>query len=191
MAVFFAGILRRAYRDQQRLAALAVRDPLTALLNRRALLPHMNQWLSWSWRYERPVGVVLLDIDHFKQINDAYGHAGGDAALVAIAEAITETVRDSDVVGRFGGDEFVVLAPEADGDELDVLMSRLVNAVSAKALPVGGEEVRLSVSVGGAWVPGGTKVAPEILVAKADRSMYRAKEAGRNRAGEAVSAVPA
>lgn len=188
-AKFLAGVLHRAYRDQQRLAALAMRDPLTGHYNRRGLLGYLNQWLSWSWRYGRPVGVVLLDVDRFKQINDSYGHDVGDEALVAVSEALADTVRSSDVVGRFGGDEFIVLAPEADGQELDALMDRIVTAVGQKALKAGAGEIKLSVSVGGAWAPGGVEVAPEILVAEADRSMYLAKEAGRNRAGDVLSAI--
>jgi diguanylate cyclase (GGDEF)-like protein len=188
LATFLAGVLRRAYRDQQRLSVLAMRDQLTGLQNRRGLLGHLTQWLSWSARYSRPVGLVLLDVDHFKEINDSYGHEAGDKALASIADALSMTVRASDIVGRFGGDEFLVLAPEADGVELDGLMHRLVRAVASLPLNLGVDRVHLSVSTGAAWAPGGMSISPEQLIAKADRAMYEAKHAGRNRAGEAVEA---
>ncbi len=181
LAAFLAGVLKRAYRDQQRLAALAMRDQLTGLYNRRGLLGHLTQWLSWSERYKHPVGVALVDLDHFKAINDTLGHAGGDEALCTVARILRETVRGSDVVGRFGGDEFLVLAPEADDEVLGQLMVRIVEAVGDAPIDIGGRSVTLSVSAGGAWVPGGVAITPEILVAKADRSMYEAKSEGRNR----------
>lgn len=183
LAVFLAGVLKRTYRDQQRLAALAVRDQLTGLFNRRGLLGHLVQWLAWSRRYNRPIGVGLLDIDYFKHINDSFGHAFGDEALRRVAAAVQRTIRSSDMVGRFGGDEFLVLAPEGDLDELQQLTERIVNAVASEVVEIDGQQVILSISAGAAWVPGGVLVTPEALVAEADRSLYGAKEAGRNRAG--------
>lgn len=183
LAVFLAGVLKRAYRDQQRLAALAVRDQLTGLFNRRGLLGHLTQWIAWSQRYGRPVGVALIDLDYFKRINDSFGHAFGDEALRRVAATLQRTIRTSDVVGRFGGDEFLVLAPEGDAEVLTQLMERIVTAVAAEPFEVEGEQVILSVSAGGAWIGGGTEVTPETIVATADRAMYAAKEAGRNRAG--------
>lgn len=183
LARFLASVLKRGYRDQQRLAALAVRDQLTGLFNRRGLVGHLNQWLSWSARYGRPVGVVLIDLDRFKEINDRFGHATGDRVLQSVGQALRQTVRASDVVGRFGGDEFLVLAPEGDRDMLQQLMDRLVAAVDALDLTVADQKVRVSVSVGGAWMAGGLEMAPETFVGMADSSMYDAKGAGRGQAG--------
>lgn len=185
LARFLARVLRRAYRDQQRLASLAIRDQLTGLLNRRGLIGHLAQWVSWSERYGRPVAAVLLDIDRFKSLNDTMGHAAGDRALVIVADTLRESTRGSDVIGRFGGDEFLVLAPETGEEDLIGLMSRIVENVRTKTLEVNEHEVALSVSVGGAWVVGpGADV--EGLLAAADRSLYAAKEAGRDRAGHPV-----
>ena len=189
LATFLAGVLHRAYRDQQRLASLAVHDQLTGLYNRRGTLDHLAQWLSWSRRYGRPLSVMILDVDRFKRINDEYGHAVGDRALEAVANALTDTVRASDTVGRFGGDEFVVIAPETDGSELEAFMDRLVMAVGERRVESEGEPVSVTVSIGGAWATGGVDVSAEELVAQADRSMYEAKEAGRNRSGVAFSAA--
>jgi len=191
LASFLARVLQRSYRDQQRLAALAMLDQLTSLYNRRGFLGHLNQWLSWSARYGRPVALVLIDVDHFKTINDTLGHPAGDEALVAVAAAINEAVRRSDIVGRFGGDEFVVLAPETDSEELILLMERINIAVGQRPLVAGGEPVILSVSVGGSWVSGGIEVSAEAITAMADSSLYEAKASGRNRTGTPLQAGPA
>lgn len=191
LARFLARVLKRAYRDQQRLAQLAMRDQLTGLYNRRGLVGHLGQWLSWSARYGRPVAVALIDIDNFKRVNDVYGHSTGDNALAAVAEALAGVVRSSDIVGRFGGDEFLVLAPETEGAELSKLMGRMIEAVRAARVEYRGEPIDLSVSCGGAWLEGGVEVSGESLVAQADRSLYLAKNDGRDRAGEPVLVGPA
>ena len=190
LAVFLARVLQRAFRDQQRLAALAMLDQLTNLYNRRGFLGHLNQWLSWSARYGRPVSLALIDVDHFKTINDTLGHPAGDEALVAVASAINSAIRRSDIVGRFGGDEFVVLAPETDVGELALLMERINEAVGQTPLMAGGEPVILSVSVGGAWAPGGVEVSAQAITAAADSSLYEAKASGRNRTGTPLQAGP-
>lgn len=190
LAAFLARVLRRAYRDQQRLAALATRDQLTGLYNRRGLFSHLSQWLSWSQRYARPIGLVLVDIDRFKEINDVYGHVAGDEALEQVARILETATRSSDIVGRFGGDEFLVLAPEITEPELAQLLDRIVSMVRGTPLTAGNDAVLITVSSGGAWVPGGIPVACEAAVAAADRSLYAAKAAGRDRAGEPQLAGP-
>ena len=176
-------------RDQGRLLAGARRDALTGLHARRDTLTHLAQWLSWSQRYGRPIGVVLLDVDRFRLVNDVYGTDAGDEALGAVASTLTRAVRASDTVGRFGGDSFVVLAPETDGSELEALMARLIEAVDDVALDSEGAAYGVSVSAGAAWAPGGIAITPEWLIAQADRSLYEAKTLGRNRAGTALSAA--
>ena len=190
LSAFLARALQRAYQDQQRLAALATLDQLTGQYNRRGFLGHLNQWLAWSARYGRPLALALVDIDYFKRINDSFGHPAGDDALVAVANCIAASVRTSDIVGRFGGDEFVVLAPEANQDDLARLMERMARAVRETPLLAGGEPVILSVSVGGAYIPGGIGVTAETLIAAADGSLYEAKGAGRDRAGVPIQAGP-
>jgi diguanylate cyclase (GGDEF)-like protein len=190
LASFLARVLTRAYRDQQRLASLAMRDQLTGLYNRRGLLSHLNQWLSWSQRYNHPVGIVLIDIDRFKSINDNWGHPAGDQALRAVAESIESATRASDIVGRFGGDEFLILAPESDEIELVALMERVVLAVRGNTLHVSGHDLAATVSVGGSCAPGGVSVTSEALIAAADRSMYEAKATGRDRAGVPLPVGP-
>lgn len=191
LAIFLARVLRRAYRDQQRLAALAMRDQLTGLYNRRGLFSHLTQWLSWSQRYNRPLGIALVDIDEFKLINDRYGHNAGDSALQQVARSLERATRSSDVVGRFGGDEFLVLAPEMDESELEQMLGRIVSVTRGTPLSVDGQKVLITVSAGGAWVPGAVTVTPEDAVTAADKSLYAAKAEGRDRAGGAQLAVPA
>lgn len=194
LAAFLARVLRRSYRDQQALAALATRDQLTGLLNRRGLFNHLTQWLSWSERYDRPFGLVILDVDRFKEVNDRYGHNAGDRALEQVARALESAIRSSDIVGRFGGDEFLVISPEAAEGELELLLDRIISIVRGTPLVVGDDTVVLTISAGAAWLPGGMKVGPEIAIAAADRSLYSAKTSGRDQAGtplRADSAAPA
>jgi len=181
LASFLAKVLLRAYADQQRLAALSVQDPLTGLYNRRGILSHLAQWLAWSARYDRPVAVLLVDVDRFKEVNDGFGHPAGDAVLTAIAEALRGSVRNSDLVGRFGGDEFLVLAPETSAVDLDRVTERLLADV--RAVKVEGVDLPVTVSVGAAWSPGGLRMGSEAVIAAADGSLYEAKSAGRDRAG--------
>ena len=183
LAHFLARVLARSFRDQQRLATLAMHDPLTGLYNRRGFYGYVRQWASWSSRYGHPLGVLLVDIDWFKSINDTFGHPRGDDALRAISTALCQAVRTSDVVGRYGGDEFAILAPETDAAELVLLMNRIVEVVRDTGFTVGESSVRLSVSVGGALAQGALPITPEQLLAAADHSLYEAKTAGRDRAG--------
>jgi len=186
LAHFLARVLARSFSDQQRLAALAMHDPLTGLYNRRGFYGYVRQWASWSTRYGHPLGVLLVDIDRFKSINDTFGHPRGDDALRAVSAALCQAVRTSDVVGRYGGDEFAILAPETDADELALLMNRIVDTVSSAVFAFGDSDIRLSVSVGGSLARGALPITPEQLLAAADHSLYEAKEAGRDRAGSVV-----
>ncbi len=183
-AVFLARMLLRANRDLQRFVDLSVKDQLTGLYNRRGVLAHLSQWLAWSTRYVRPVGIVLIDVDDFKTVNDTYGHVTGDEVLRVVAASLRRGARGSDIIGRFGGDEFLLLAPETGGPELIQVMERLLERVRETPVTVDDTIVRLSVSIGGAWVGGGSSIEAETVIAAADRSLYDAKEAGRDRASE-------
>jgi diguanylate cyclase (GGDEF)-like protein len=190
LASFLARVLKRSFRDQQQLALLATHDQLTRHYNRRGLMGHLEQWLSWSARYGHPVGIALIDLDHFKRINDTFGHPVGDEALVAVADQLRSVVRTSDIVGRFGGDEFMVIAPETGGADLAVLLDRIVCAVRETAVLSGESHVALTVSAGGAFTLGGAETSMESLIASADCSLYAAKDAGRDRAGTILEIRP-
>ena len=188
LARFLARVLARSYRDQQRLAALATHDPLTGLYNRRGFYGYLRQWTAWAGRYGHPIGVLIVDVDHFKNINDTHGHPGGDVALHAIASALNNAVRGSDLVGRYGGDEFAILAPETDEAELAGLAQRVLDLVRSNPIRVGGTDIEVTVSIGGAFSRGDATATPEQILAAADRSMYHAKAAGRDRAGDLIDA---
>jgi diguanylate cyclase (GGDEF)-like protein len=191
LAGLLATSLTRAWSDTMRLSAYATHDPLTGLYNRRALHTHLPQWAAWSARYGHPLTVLLVDIDFFKDVNDRFGHATGDRALREIATAMDERVRASDLVIRYGGDEFAVIAPETGLAEYGELCTRVLDAVRAVTLDTDGDEtLRFTVSIGGAVTHDAAGSPPqrlESLLAAADQSLYSAKQTGRDRAGTPIA----
>lgn len=173
--------------SNRRLQEAALTDPLTGFRNRR----HFSEQLAEEWelaiRQRRPLSCIVLDIDHFKQINDGFGHDAGDQVLLRVSEAIRGSVRAQDFVARLGGDEFVVLCPDCVLEAAHACAARICRAVGAvEPLPhLSG--VRLSVSAGVACKDASTADA-EALLRRADQSLYQAKQAGRNRVG-ALQAV--
>jgi diguanylate cyclase (GGDEF)-like protein len=153
-------------------------DALTGLLNRRAFLERLEQENDRSRRYPRALSVLLLDVDGLKGINDRGGHAAGDAALRAIGDAIRRGLRATDTGCRFGGDEFAVMAPEADAPASRVLAERIRSLAEDMALPGG---LRATVSLGVASVASGGGWTPPGILERADRALYEAKRTGRNR----------
>jgi len=172
--------LREELREANaQLRELAIRDPLTGVFNRRHWDSLLSAELDRTRRYGRSVGLILADLDYFKGINDRFGHAVGDRVLTAAAEVLIERVRSHDVVGRFGGEEFVVLLPETGLDEAVSVAERLRAGIAALVFPdLDGLEARSSFGV--AEARGGMARADE-LVAAADAALYRAKRAGRDR----------
>ncbi|NTW28301.1 MAG: diguanylate cyclase [Coriobacteriia bacterium] len=186
IAPMLAGILTRIFAEQGVLATLAVHDPLTGIYNRRGFYGYLQQWSAWSERYEHPLAVLLIDVDNFKTINDTLGHPAGDTVLESVAAALGKAVRKVDAVGRYGGDEFVILAPETGAAELPMLMERVLQMVR-EARPLSEDQrARVTVSVGGAYTSGGLAVTPEQLLSAADRSLYEAKAAGKDCAGTPI-----
>ncbi|MEO7072093.1 MAG: GGDEF domain-containing protein [Rhodanobacter sp.] len=165
---------------QRRLSALARLDPLTGVNNRLALDEIATQVLATAARSDQPVGVLMLDADHFKKVNDKFGHAGGDTVLRAVVGTINATLRASDVIGRVGGEEFVVIAPNTNMDELMVLAERIRVTLAATPLTVDGTVLNLTVSIGAALAPPGTRDITGVL-RLADLALYSAKRGGRDR----------
>ena len=162
------------------LVEMATRDFLTGLLNRRETLRRIGQEHSRAGRLSKPLSVVMVDIDRFKEINDAHGHAAGDDVLQELSRKIREVVRDYDIVCRYGGEEFLVATPEADGETARAVAERLRCAVEEMAITVGdGSAIRFTVSAGVAQWKKGENV--DQLIARADAALYEAKAAGRNR----------
>jgi diguanylate cyclase (GGDEF)-like protein len=164
------------------LRLLATRDELTGLLNRRAFDQALAEEEERVRRFQRSLAVVLLDIDHFKRINDGHGHAAGDGVLKEVSRRLAAGVRSVDRLARYGGEEFAVLVPEADARGACAVAERLVERVAAEPVMLpDGTALRVTISAGCAEGTG-EGVRRERLVEAADRALYAAKAAGRNRA---------
>lgn len=163
------------------LAELTVRDPLTRLFNRRGLEEAVATTLSFSRRVGRPVAVLACDIDHFKRINDRFGHAGGDAVLQSFAAVLASSFRTAELVARLGGEEFVVVLPGADDDRALGAAQKLRHAVLNRRFSAGepGEQAAVTVSIGVASMPA-SQVTWDELLRRADAALYEAKSRGRN-----------
>jgi len=164
---------------QQHLSHLATEDPLTRLLNRRGLEDALYISMAHASRKGLPTAAVMVDIDHFKQINDSFGHDLGDQLLRQIADCLLRLSRFSDVVARVGGEEFLLILPDTDLDAAKVLAERIRANIGDKPLRVGSQEIPVTVSLGVASVKGMASL--DELSQSADRAMYQAKQGGRNR----------
>ena len=163
-------------------------DPLTDLHNRRHLNEQLDALTSASGRHGTPLGVVMVDVDLFKAVNDTLGHAAGDEVLRAIATRLRRMTRREDVLGRWGGEEFLALLPCTDGRGSQALAERMRAAVAAAPVELAdGTMVATTISLG--WAAG-AGADPADLVASADAALYRAKAAGRNRAEGEAAASP-
>jgi diguanylate cyclase (GGDEF)-like protein/PAS domain S-box-containing protein len=168
---------RKALEEQ--LLLLATQDSLTSALNRRAFNAQAQLELKRADRYKRPLSLAVLDLDHFKRINDEYGHLAGDQALQQFADLCRTLMRQGDIFSRFGGEEFVLLLAETDAAASILLLERLREEFSALVMHQGTESFGLQVSAGVAsWRPGDTL---DSLFKRADQALYRAKSSGRNR----------
>ena len=165
---------------QHKLETLSRTDPLTGLLNRRSLEDCLAEEYSRFTRHYTKFSVLLLDIDHFKSINDQYGHSTGDRVLKMLADSCTDNLRKHDVVARYGGEEFCVILPYTDGEQAAVLAEKLRTGISAKALKVGDSAVRVTASIGLSEVRATDKNPGEILE-RADAALYQAMQTGRDR----------
>jgi two-component system, cell cycle response regulator len=165
------------YEDARRLATV---DMLTGLLNRRAFLDNMEREHSRSTRHMYPLSVLLLDVDHFKRVNDTRGHAAGDAVLQGVAQVLTRVARRSDIVARWGGEEFVIALPQTGEAGARIAAERVRRAIAEATFPLpGGEGLGVTASIGAA-----SALAPwvtDAVIAAADEAMYAAKARGRNR----------
>jgi diguanylate cyclase (GGDEF)-like protein len=155
-------------------------DPLTGIANRQAVLGRLDEELARATRYRRPLAIVMVDLDHFKRLNDTHGHAAGDAVLRQVARRLADSIRAVDVIGRFGGEEFLAVLPETDADSAASLAEKLRRVVAGTPVRLpDGHEVTVTLSAGVAGGPGDV-LRPEILVRDADAALYSAKALGRN-----------
>jgi len=164
---------------QESLRFHAEHDALTGVLNRRAIRDVVRKELARCRRDNNTLGVILADVDHFKKVNDQYGHAAGDAVLVTVVQRISATLRSYDSVGRYGGEEFLIIAPGCDLPLAQKLAERIRSAISNEPVDLGNESANVTLSLG--VILGTAESDPEFLVAQADTAMYQAKRNGRNR----------
>jgi diguanylate cyclase (GGDEF)-like protein len=159
---------------------MAITDGLTGLFNRRYFQQALERELARADRGASSLALLLLDIDHFKVLNDTYGHALGDAVLKKIADVLGETLRKGDVLARYGGEEFVVLLPQSTYQGAQEFAQRVWKAVGTAPIHPGGGALRVTASVGWALLPEDVDSA-EALLEASDRALYYAKETGRNK----------
>ncbi len=181
LKLVFLDPLERAFHET--LLDLSTRDPLTGLANRSSTLAEFQNRFGLSFRYSRPLSVVICDLDLFKQINDQHGHGGGDLVLRAFGERLSAALREADLAGRIGGEEFLMVLPETDLAGARLLTERLRKAIAAKPILLPTGSVSLTCSMGMAQ-----RTIPDLeaghLLARADAALYRAKAQGRNRVCE-------
>lgn len=183
-------------RWHQRLAAdellqMALRDPLTGLLNRRAFEEELREIWNRARTQGLPVGLLMIDIDHFKAMNDTYGHVAGDLILKECARLVCANVRDSDIVCRYyGGDELVVILPLANDADTRLAAERLLEAFRNTILCPGAYDIQATISIGANSIQAANSHTLEQLLIQADRALYRAKQTGRNQACFADEAPP-
>ncbi len=173
-------MLRQQDALRSELERLATIDPLTSLLNRRAFLERARAEIARMRRYRRPVSAVVIDADHFKRVNDRYGHLVGDEVLMGIARRVTAALRLSDVVARYGGEEMCALLPETDAAEAALVAERIRAAVGTDAVRTASGLLRVTVSVGVATMRPSDNAIDDLL-RRADDALYAAKRSGRDR----------
>lgn len=164
-----------------RLEHMARTDPLTEIANRRHFFAMAQVELDRAQRYAHPIGVLLIDIDHFKQVNDRYGHQVGDTALQLVARECQRQLRTSDLLARYGGEELICLLVESSEEGVLATGDRIRRAIAAVQLQSAGHAVQLTVSIGVAARAALSDVPLDTLIARADQALYQAKAAGRNR----------
>jgi len=166
---------------QEALREQAMRDALTGLLNRRATLDLFLAEMSRARREKTPLSLMMLDIDHFKPVNDRFGHLMGDEVLCDVARRLRVSARNYDLVGRFGGEEFLIVAPRCRPTDALIQAERLREAVCSHPITLKDTSLAVTISVGVATALEPDQLDMEALLNTADQALYRAKEAGRNR----------
>jgi diguanylate cyclase (GGDEF)-like protein len=171
---------KRSEERAHDLQTLAAVDPLTGVYNRRQFEVLARAELARCQRYMRPCSFLMIDIDHFKRVNDTFGHELGDWVLKMVATTLASARRDADVVARYGGEEFVIMLPETSLEAAKTVAERIRSMVFSNAMAIGAAKLSLTISIG---VGEATASSPgiEVILRDADRALYEAKQTGRNR----------
>lgn len=171
----------RINAKRRELEALSVTDDLTSLLNHRAVQQRLKDEFARAQRYNEPLSVIMVDIDHFKDVNDRYGHLFGDKVLCEVAGILLKCVREIDLCGRYGGDEFLLVLPQTHFAGSLTVADRIWRGVGAADFVDGKVQTKATVSVGISFFPNKSVGSVEQLVSFADQALYQAKREGRNR----------
>lgn len=180
-------VIRFGFQDEldesfhENMVSSALRDGLTKLYNKRYFLERLDSELKFAQRHEAALSLLMLDLDHFKQINDTHGHLAGDTVLATVANVLHKAVRNEDVVARFGGEELAIILRATGIEPARLMAERLRKLVETTHVPVEGKDIKATVSIGLAGYPSTPCNTLEELVDAADKALYRAKHAGRNR----------
>jgi diguanylate cyclase (GGDEF)-like protein len=168
----------------------ATRDGLTRVYNKKYFLDTLRKEFAYCLRHRVPLSLLMVDVDHFKKINDTYGHQAGDYVLARIAQRVADTIRVEDLFARYGGEEFALMLRESTDDQALICAERIRRAVDATEFSYGGSPIKVTISVGVATLTDSDYVQPEDLIAAADKYLYRAKRGGRNRVdGKKISGM--
>ncbi len=172
--------LTYSYEQERKLRLLAMTDGLTGLNNRRHFMSLLEQELRKSKRYKRTLSILLTDIDHFKQFNDSYGHQLGDDVLRQVSQSSIQSLRESDINGRYGGEEFIFILPETDLQQAAIVAEKLRKNIEQLEIPWKKSMLSVSVSIGVSQFQPDKEDTMEQLIGRADRALYHAKDSGRN-----------
>lgn len=175
------GLLFRIHHMQEEMRELATYDQLTGVYSRRAFLEISNQYFEVAKREQKQIAVLFIDIDYFKKINDGYGHAIGDVVLRTVAEEISNTIRKSDILGRYGGEEFIISILNAGEEDALIVAEKIRNIVHGKIIVIGDHSIFASISIGISISRREVPTSLDDLIHEADKAMYVSKNSGRNR----------
>jgi diguanylate cyclase (GGDEF)-like protein len=165
----------------QHVEALAVTDALTGLYNRRRFEDVLKREFAVTKRYDTPLSCLMIDVDHFKSINDTHGHDAGDIVLREIAQRLSQRLREVDLAARYGGEEFAILLPQTNKEGAVIVAERIMERIRREEFDFEGTSLCVTVSIGVAGNADIVGKSPESLVKAADAALYQAKEQGRNR----------
>lgn len=182
-------VLMHKERSEQLYRHQALQDALTGVANRRAIMASLSQVLAFSARCADPVAVMMIDIDHFKRVNDRHGHLVGDMVLSEVAERMKHRLRRQDLLGRYGGEEFLAIFPRTDRNGASIIAEDLRRQFAGQAIHLSGLEIGITLSIGvHCCIPHAGTSAVDTMIEAADRALYAAKTAGRDRVEFAASA---
>lgn len=180
-------ILKFSYQDnldeqyQKNLYESATRDPMTRVYNKKYFADTFRKDFSYCLRHRVPLTLVILDVDHFKKVNDTYGHQAGDFVLTKLASKVQETIRTEDLFARYGGEEFVLLLRECEEDKGFIFCERIRRMIEGTDFTFEGKKIPVTISLGLATLSDAEYPGPDEMLAAADKYLYRAKQSGRNR----------